>query len=91
MTKCILERKELIIASTFISHAISEGSQDRNLNRIKPWKQELMQRPWRSADYWLAPYVLLILLSYRTQAHCPRGGNFTKKTGSSHIYHYRPI
>jgi hypothetical protein len=34
--------------------------------------QELMQRPWRDAAYWLAPHGLLSLLSYRTQDHQPR-------------------
>jgi hypothetical protein len=32
-------------------------------------KQELMQRSWRDAAYWLASAVLLSLLSYRTQDH----------------------
>ena len=30
-----------------------EGSQDRNSNRAGSWRQELMQRPWRDAAYWL--------------------------------------
>ena len=33
-----------------------------------------MQRPWRDAAYWLAPYGFLSLLSYRTQDHQPRDG-----------------
>ena len=33
-----------------------------------------MQRPWRRAAYWLAPYGLLGLHFYRTQNHQPRGG-----------------
>ena len=36
------------------------------------WRQELMQRPWKGAAYWLAPRGLLNLLSYRTQDHQPR-------------------
>ena len=28
-----------------------------------------MQRPWRSADYWLVPHALLSLLSHRIQDH----------------------
>jgi hypothetical protein len=31
-----------------------------------------MQRPWRSAAYWLAPHDLILLLSYRTLNHQPR-------------------
>jgi len=34
-----------------------------------------MQRPWRSAAYWLDPHVLLSLLSFSTQAQHPRGGS----------------
>jgi hypothetical protein len=33
-----------------------------------------MQRPWRDAAYWLAPYDLLSLLSYRTQDQQPGDG-----------------
>jgi hypothetical protein len=49
-------------------------SQDRKSNRAGTWRQELMQRPWRGAAYWLAPHLLLNLLSYRTQDHLPRSG-----------------
>jgi hypothetical protein len=37
-------------------------------------EQELMQRPWRSAAYWLAPHGLLSLLSYRTPDYQARDG-----------------
>jgi hypothetical protein len=37
-------------------------------------KQEMMQRPWRDATYWLASPGLLSLLSYRTQNYQPRDG-----------------
>jgi hypothetical protein len=43
-----------------------EGSQDRNSNRAGTWRQELMQRLWRSAAYWLVPHGFLNLISYRT-------------------------
>lgn len=36
-------------------------------------EEDLIQRPWRSAAYWLAPRGLLSLLAYRTQDHLPRG------------------
>ena len=36
-----------------------EGGQDRNSNRAGTWRQELMQRPWRGADYWLAQPAFL--------------------------------
>jgi hypothetical protein len=53
---------------------IIEGSQDRNSSRAGTWRQEMMQRPWKGAAYWLAPHGLLGLLSYRTQDHQPRDG-----------------
>jgi hypothetical protein len=37
-------------------------------------KQELMQRPWRDAAYWLASTGLLSLLFYRTQDYQPEDG-----------------
>ena len=39
-----------------------EGTQAR----AGTWRQELMLKSWGSAAYWLAPYGLFILLSYRT-------------------------
>ena len=46
-----------------ITVPIIEGRQDRNSNREETWSQELMQRPCRSAAYWLAPHGLLSLLT----------------------------
>ena len=39
--------------------------------RAGPWRQELMQRPWRDAAYWPAPPGLLIFHSYRTRTISP--------------------
>jgi hypothetical protein len=48
------------------------SSLDRNSNRLGMWEQELVQRPWRGATYWLDPHGLLSLLFYRTQElRCP--------------------
>ena len=48
-------------------------------------KQELIQRPWRNATYWLASHGLLSLLSYRTEGYQTRDG--TTHTGLSPIDH----
>ena len=37
-------------------------------------KQELVQRSWRDATYWLASPGLLSFLSYRIQDYQPRDG-----------------
>jgi hypothetical protein len=50
MTKSKLGRKGL----HFHFVAITEGSQGRNPSRAGTWRQELMQRPWKRATYWLA-------------------------------------
>ena len=55
----------------YISKAlfIIEGKSRQNSTRAGTWRQELMQRPWKDAAYWLAHHGLFSLLSYRTQDH----------------------
>jgi hypothetical protein len=55
----------------------TKGSQDWNSHRAGTWRQELRQRPWRDAAYWIASPSLLSLLSYRTQDYQPRDGTTT--------------
>jgi hypothetical protein len=62
-----LGEERVYLAYTSSLLFISEETQDRNLNRAGTWRQELMQKPWRDAAYWLTLYGLLNLLSYRTQ------------------------
>jgi hypothetical protein len=50
---------------------ITNRSQDRNSHREGILRQELMQRPWKGAAYWIASPSLLSLLSYRTQDYHP--------------------
>lgn len=38
----------------------TEGSQGRNSNSSGIWRQELVQRPWSSADYWLSSLISLL-------------------------------
>jgi hypothetical protein len=42
------------LAYTGTSPFTIKGNQDRNSNRAGTWRQELIQRPWKSAVYWLA-------------------------------------
>jgi hypothetical protein len=46
-----------------MTKAITEKSGQKS-NRAVTWRQELMQRSWRRAAYWLAPHCLLNLLSF---------------------------
>jgi hypothetical protein len=48
VTKSNLGRKGF---SDFTWLFITEGREDRNWNWTGTWRQELMQRPWRSAAY----------------------------------------
>jgi hypothetical protein len=43
--------------------------------------QELKQKPWRNAAYWLAYRGLLSLLSHRPQYHLPTTGMAPPTTG----------
>jgi len=67
---------EEIVYSAYTSTLlfITKGSQDWNSHRAGTWRQELMQRPWWGAAYWIASPDLLNLLSYRTQNYQPRDG-----------------
>ena len=72
---------------TSILLVTTKESQDRNLNRAEFWRQELMQRPWRGAAYWLASHGLLSMLSYKTQDHQPRGWQHAQRVGHSSMDH----
>ena len=72
MTKIQLGEERICLVYLPILLFIMEGSQDKNSNRSETWRQELMQKPWRCAAYWLVSHGLLSLLSCRTQDHQPR-------------------
>jgi hypothetical protein len=62
-TKQQVGKEKVYSAYTFTLLFITEGSQGRNSSRAETWRQELMQKPWRCAVYWLASPGLLSLLS----------------------------
>jgi hypothetical protein len=74
MTKKQVGEERVYSAYTSTLLFITKGSQDRNSHRAGTWRQELMQRPWRGAAYWLASPGLLHLISYRIQDYQPRDG-----------------
>jgi hypothetical protein len=52
------DQKEWIyLVYTFTSLFIIEGSPNKDSNRTGTWRQELMQKPWKSVAYWLAPWI----------------------------------
>ena len=82
MTKKQVGEEKIYSAYTSTLLFITKGSQDWNSHRVGTWRQELMQRPWMDAAYWMASLGLFSLLSYRTQDYQPRD-NTTHK-GPSH-------
>jgi hypothetical protein len=73
--------ERVYLAHTSMLLFIIKGSQDRDSSRAGTWRQELMQRPWRGAAYWLASPGLLTLLSLE-----PRNGTTHHGLGPSPIY-----
>lgn len=65
-------KKRLYLSYTSVSVFSIKGSQDRNFNRAVQRREELMQKPWSDAAYWIAHYGLLNLLSYKAQNYQPR-------------------
>lgn len=51
LTKEIIGEERVYSATIFIT----SGTQDRNSSRTGTWRQELVQKSWRGASYWLAP------------------------------------
>jgi hypothetical protein len=74
MTKKQIGEEKVYSAYTSSLLFITKRNKDRNPHRAETWRQELMQRPWRSAAYWLASPGLLSFLSYRISDHQPRDG-----------------
>jgi hypothetical protein len=66
--------ERLYFSVQFKAQYIIKGIQGQNSSREGTWREELMQRPWRTAINWLAPYGFLSLLSHSTQHHQTRGG-----------------
>jgi hypothetical protein len=50
----MMKHYDLTYSSTVQS--ITEESQERNSNRTAIWSQDLIQRPWWGAAYWLASH-----------------------------------
>jgi len=72
MTMKQVGEERVYSAYTFHIAVHHQRKSGQELKQVR--KQELMQRPWRDATYWLASPGLLSLLSYRTQDHQPRDG-----------------
>jgi hypothetical protein len=87
MTKKQVREERVYSAYAFTLLFITKGGQDWNSHRAGTWRQELMQRPWRGAAYWLASPGLLSLLFYRTHDYQPRDGTTHNGLGSLPLDH----
>jgi hypothetical protein len=74
MTKKQVGEERVYSVYTSMLLFITKRSQDRHSHMAGTWRQELMQKLWKSAAYWIASPGLLSLLSYRTQDYQPRDG-----------------
>lgn len=92
--------KGFISAYRSISASITEGSQARNSKKVRIWRQELLQRPWKSSAYWLALHDLHILSPPGTQdpqsrdstAHTVLANlNISSTKKRHHRLAYRPV
>ena len=79
--------ERVYLAYTSTSMFIIKGSQDRNSKRTGTCRQELMQKPWRGAAYWLAPKGLFCLFSCRTRVQQPMEWYHSQWAGPSPISH----
>ena len=85
MTKIQVGEERVHLTYTFVSLFIIKRSQDRNSSRVGTSRQQLMQRPWRGAAYWLTPHGLLSLLPQGSQNHQPSDGTTHNGLGPSPI------
>lgn len=49
--------------------------------KVRTWRWELKQKPWRNAAYQLPPHILLSLLSYTVKSHLSRTGSTHSAVG----------
>ena len=61
-----LGEERIYLASAFTSLFIIEGNQDKTLSIAGTWREELMQRTWRSDVYWLIAWQACFLIESRT-------------------------
>jgi hypothetical protein len=62
----------------------------REVSKGRNWRQELMQKPWRGAIYWLASGGFLILLLIEPRTSCPEWAGLSLSISSLKSA-YRPI
>ena len=74
MTKNQVGEERVYLAYTNTLLRMADKSQYRSSSRAESWRQELMQRPWKGAAYWLVSPGLLSLLSSRTPDQQLRNG-----------------
>jgi hypothetical protein len=86
MTKAIWEEKGFF---GLHFHIIVHHWRNSGWNSIsaRTWRQELTQRPWRGAAYWLDCYGFISQLSYRPPAQgCPHHSGLDPPTSITNSY-----
>ena len=63
VTKMQVGEERVYLAYTSVLLFIIKGSQGKDSNRAGTWRQELMQRPWRSAAHGLAFSACFLVVS----------------------------
>jgi hypothetical protein len=74
MTKKYIGEERVYSAYIATLIFLTKGNQDRDSQKTGTWRQELMQRPWRSSAYWIASLGLFSLFSYGSQGYQPMDG-----------------
>jgi hypothetical protein len=69
-----LGKERAYFTHSSIEQFLIKSSEGRNSSRAGSWRQELMQRPWKGATYWIASQGLLCLLSYSSGVAAPTIG-----------------
>jgi hypothetical protein len=88
--------KRVYVAYTSTLYSITEISQGRNSSRAGTWRQELMQRPWRGAAFWLAPaaclscFLILLRTTRLRMAQSTKGWILSHRSLSQILWRHFP-
>jgi hypothetical protein len=76
-------KERIYLADTPMAQCIIYHDKPGQELKARICRQELKQRTWKRATYWLTFGGLLGLISYATQDHLPKGGPVPNELGPS--------